>query len=64
MLGRKEVQMREREKERSAILPRNTDFFERWFLSFVPLPKVTLRTSAVTKVLHAYVFSDNEECRP
>lgn len=60
LLGRKEVQMR----ERSAILPRNTDFFERWFLSFVSLPKVTLRTSAVTEVLHAHIFSDNEECRP
>lgn len=55
-LGRKEVQMRERERERSDILPRNTDFFERWLLSFIPLPKVTLRTSAVTKVLHAHIF--------
>lgn len=60
--------MRERRRKRegrSVILPRNTDFFfwERWFLSFVPLLEVTLRTNTVTMVLRAHIFPANKECR-
>lgn len=59
--GRKYVCERERERKESAILPKNTDIFERGFLSIVALPQVTLSMSAVTKVLRARIFPDCKE---